>query len=88
MTATRTKARITITIDREFLDLAEQAVADGRAKSVSGWIAEALEPLRKREKLADVMADILAETGGGLPTAEEEAWAREALGLSSSTQAA
>ncbi len=79
MSMARTKARITITIDREFLELAEQAVADGRAKSVSAWIAEALEPRPKREHLADVIADIRAEIGP--PTEEEDAWAREALGL-------
>jgi len=79
------KARITITIDQELLDLAEQAVADGRAKSVSGWIAAALEPQLKREQLADVIADIRAEIGP--PTEEEDAWAREVLGLSSSTPA-
>jgi Arc/MetJ-type ribon-helix-helix transcriptional regulator len=86
MSQARTKARITITIDREFLELAEQAVADGRAKSVSAWIAEALEPLRQQETLAEVMADIRAEIGR-TPTPEEDAWAREALGLPSSTPA-
>lgn len=75
--ATRTKARITITIDREFLEAAEKAVAEGRAKSVSAWIAEALEPLRKKEDLRDVVMDMFSETGGP-PTEEELEWARNA----------
>lgn len=84
MTAARTKARITITIDREFLEAAEKAVAEGRAKSVSAWIAEALEQTLKRETLADLAADLRAEIGRPA-TEEEDAWARKALGLSSST---
>jgi Arc/MetJ-type ribon-helix-helix transcriptional regulator len=79
------KSRITITIDQDLLDLAEQAVTDGRAKSVSAWIAASLEPQLRRESLAEVMAEIRAEIGTA--TAEEDAWAREALGLPSLTPA-
>ena len=78
-TASRTKARITITIDREFLEAAEKAVAEGRAKSVSAWIAEALEPLRRQEDTRDVIDDILRQAGKPPLTEEDLEWGRNAL---------
>jgi hypothetical protein len=74
--------RVTITIDEEVLAHAEALVAAGQAKSLSALIAGAVEKEVKREKLADVMNDILAELGP--PTEEDEAWVQEALELLSS----
>ncbi len=71
--------RVTITIDENVLAQAEQLVAAGKAKSVSALFAGAVEKEVKREKLAEVMADILSEVGP--PTEEDEAWVRESLGL-------
>lgn len=73
---------MTITIDEEVLAHAEALVAAGQAKSLSALIAGAVEKEVKREKLADVMNDILAELGP--PTEEDEAWVQEALELLSS----
>jgi hypothetical protein len=73
---------VTITIDEEVLAHAEALVAAGQAKSLSALIAGAVEKEVKREKLADVMNDILAELGP--PTEEDEAWVQEALELLSS----
>jgi len=73
------KARITVTVDEETLRAAEREVANGRARSLSAFVAEAIESQVKRESLKDVMADIRAEIGP--PTEEETSWAREVLGL-------
>ena len=75
--------RVTITIDESVLGAAEDLVAAGRARSLSALIAGAVQREVQRERLADVMADFLAETG---PAGEEdEAWVRESLELWSST---
>jgi Arc/MetJ-type ribon-helix-helix transcriptional regulator len=75
--------RVTITIDEDVLDEVDAMVAAGKAKSVSALISDAVEKAVRREKLADVMADLLAEVGP--PSAEDEAWVKESLGLWSST---
>lgn len=77
------RTRVTVTVEEAAVAAAEQAVADGRAPSVSAWVAEAMVARARRERLADVLAEIRAELGP--PTEEETAWARSVLGLSSST---
>lgn len=46
-----TKARLTISIDPELLAAATEAVADGRAESVSAWVSAAMADRANRESL-------------------------------------
>lgn len=73
------RSRITVTVDTAVVSAAEQAVADGRAPSVSAWVAAAMADRARQESLADVLADIRSELGPA--TDEETAWARSVLGL-------
>lgn len=75
----RMRTRVTVTVDEAAVRSAEEAVAAGRAPSVSAWVASAMTDRARRERLADVLADIRAELGPA--TDEETAWARSVLGL-------
>lgn len=75
--------RVTITIDESVLTEAEALVAAGRARSLSALVAAAVQREVHRERLADVMADFLSETGPA--STEDEAWVRESLELWSLT---
>jgi len=70
---------MTVTVDEETAKAARDAVAAGRAASVSAWVASAVSERARRERLTDVLADIRAELGPA--TDEETAWARSVLGL-------
>ncbi len=63
----KNKQRLTITVDPRLAEAGQQAVADGRAESVSGWISDAIEEKidrdRKLEHLAAAIADFEAEHG-------------------------
>lgn len=73
--------RVTVTVDESAVAAAEAAVAAGTARSVSAWVAAAMNERATRERLADVLTVIRAELG---PASDEEtAWARSVLGLSS-----
>jgi len=73
------RTRLTVTVDVETAKAAEAAVAAGQAPSVSAWVAAAMTEHAKRERLADVLAEIRTELGPA--TNEETAWARSVLGL-------
>jgi hypothetical protein len=73
------RSRLTVTVDRETVRAAEAAVAAGRARSVSAWVAAAMDERARRESVADVLAEIRAELGPA--TDAETAWARSVLGL-------
>lgn len=73
------KARVTVTVRREILRKAERQVRKGRAASVSAWVDSAMEEKARREDLAALLAEMRTE--GGPAGAEEEAWARDVLGL-------
>lgn len=68
-----------MTVDQDVVEAAEEAVAQGRASSVSAWVAEAMRERSRREQLVDVLAEIRSELGPA--TGEETAWARSVLGL-------
>ena len=61
------KERLTVTVDRELVVAANQAVAAGQAESLSGWVNSALAERvwrdRKLQALAAVVADYEAEFG-------------------------
>lgn len=77
--ASSMRTRVTVTVDEDAVRAAEDAVAAGRAPSVSAWVASAMSERAHRENLAVVLAEIRAELGPA--TDEETAWARSVLGL-------
>lgn len=76
-----TRQKIAITLPEEQVAAARQAVADGRAASVSAYISQALARRSAEEEMAEAIAEIYAEAGQ--PTEEERAWARRVLGVES-----
>jgi Arc/MetJ-type ribon-helix-helix transcriptional regulator len=72
-----TAAKIAITLPEEQLARVRRAVRAGRASSVSGYIASALEQQERQESLRELVADLIAQHGA--PTRKEAAWARRAL---------
>ena len=74
-----TRQKIAITLPEEQVTAARQAVAEGRAASVSAFISQALARRSADEELAETIAEIYAETGQ--PTAEDRLWARRVLGI-------
>jgi Arc/MetJ-type ribon-helix-helix transcriptional regulator len=70
------KVRVTLTLDREIVLAAHEAVAAGRAGSVSAWVASALdahiERERRRDALRDAVATYEAEFGAFTPEELEE----------------
>ena len=79
MIMSMTRQKIAITLPEEQVAAARQAVAAGRAASVSAYISEALARRDADEELADSIAEIYAEAGP--PAEEERAWARRVLGI-------
>ena len=73
------RSRVTVTVRPQVLAAAEEEVAAGRASSLSAWVDQAMEEKARREELAELLAEMRAENGAA--TAEEDAWARHALGL-------
>ncbi|MEA2971615.1 MAG: hypothetical protein QOG82_73 [Actinomycetota bacterium] len=72
-------AKIAVSLPAKLVDQARRAVAEGRAESVSAYVAEALEEKAKLDDLASLLDEMLAETGGPL-TADEVTAADRALG--------
>lgn len=64
---TAPKQRLTVTVDPELIGAGNEAVASGRADSMSGWVTTALaEKVSRDAKLAalrDAVADYEAEFG-------------------------
>lgn len=74
-----TRRKIAITLPEEQVAAAQQAVAQGRAPSVSAYISQALARRDADDELQEMLAEIYAQTGP--PTDADRAWARQALGL-------
>jgi antitoxin ParD1/3/4 len=74
-----TRQKIAITLPEEQVAAARQAVAEGRAASVSAYISQALARRDADEELAETIAGIYTETGQ--PTEEDRRWARRVLGI-------
>jgi Arc/MetJ-type ribon-helix-helix transcriptional regulator len=79
MILSMTRQKIAITLPEDQVAAARQAVAQGRAASVSAYISQALARRDADEELAETVAEIYAEAGP--PTDADRAWARQALGL-------
>lgn len=74
-----TTIKIAVSLPAELVDQAHRAVAEGRAASVSAYVAYALEETAKLDNLESLLDEMLAETGGPL-TAKERKAADRALG--------
>jgi Arc/MetJ-type ribon-helix-helix transcriptional regulator len=74
-----TTSKIAVSLPAELVEQAQRAVADGRAPSVSAYVASALEEKAKLDDLAALLDEMLAESGGPLTTREKKA-ADRALG--------
>ncbi|PWJ54601.1 Ribbon-helix-helix protein, copG family [Quadrisphaera granulorum] len=70
-------SKIAISLPDELVAAAREAVADGRAASVSALVAQALREHLERPTLTDIVAEMVAEVGE--PDASDRAWAAEAL---------
>jgi hypothetical protein len=61
------KERVTVTVDRDLLDAANEAVASGRASSLSTWVNAAMAERAAKDRylraLAAAIADYEAEFG-------------------------
>ncbi len=56
---TARKQRLTVTVDPEFVEAGNRAVAAGEADSLSGWVSAAMsEKARRTEKLAQLRTAI------------------------------
>jgi len=73
------RSRVTVTVRPEVLAAAEAEVAAGHASSLSAWVDQAMQEKARREELAGLLAEMRAENGPA--TDEEDAWARQVLGL-------
>ena len=74
-----TTTKIAVSLPRELVAQARRAVSEGRASSVSAYVARAIEEQAKLDDLASLLEEMLAETGGPLSAAERRA-ADRALG--------
>jgi Arc/MetJ-type ribon-helix-helix transcriptional regulator len=75
-----TSHKMAITLPSALAERTRRAVRQGRASSVSAYVASALEDRIQRDELAALLDEMLAETGGPL-TAAERRTADRALGL-------
>jgi len=67
-----TTSKIAVSLPAELVDKAQRAVAEGRASSVSAYVARALHEKAKLDDLASLLEEMLAETGGRLTAAERK----------------
>ena len=65
-----TAEKIAVSLPPGVAEGARRAVREGRATSVSAYVAEALEEKSKLFELADLLDEMLEESGGPLTTTE------------------
>jgi antitoxin ParD1/3/4 len=68
-----TTSKIAVSLPTQLVEQAQRAVAEGRATSVSAYVARALEEQAKLDDLGSLLREMLAETGGPLNAAERKA---------------
>ena len=71
--------KLAVSMPVRVAERARRAVRQGRAASLSAYVAEAVEAKVAQDDLAALLAEMLAETGGPMTTAERRA-ADRALG--------
>lgn len=72
--------KIAVSLPDDLVAAARDAVADGRASSVSAFVADAIEERGRYEDLAGLLTEMAADCGA--PAEQDRVWARDALGLS------
>jgi len=72
-----TTGKIAVSLPVPLIDAAKQAVREGRAASVSSYVAEALARRQQEDALADLVAEWIVEDG--YPSAVDYAWADAVL---------
>lgn len=77
-TATARKAKVAVTLPAPVLALARERIEAGDAASLSALVTEALEEKLERDRLQEVLDEILAANP---PTLEDLAWADRVLGI-------
>lgn len=55
------KRRLTVTVDPELVEAAQEAVKTGQAESVSGWVSSALEDRIRRDRKLALLAAAIAD---------------------------
>ncbi len=73
-----TAQKIAISIPATVLEQARRSVRKGRAASMSAYVTSAVAEKLKNDDLAELLEEMLAETGGP-PSARERAEAERAL---------
>jgi Arc/MetJ-type ribon-helix-helix transcriptional regulator len=76
--------KITVSLPDDLVVAAQQAVGDGRATSVSAYVAQSMAEHGEGDTLAAVIADIRAT--GTTPTEQDRMWAANVLGLAATSQ--
>jgi Arc/MetJ-type ribon-helix-helix transcriptional regulator len=71
------KAKVAVSLPPELVAQARRAVAEGRAPTVSAYVAAALEEKAKLDDLAGLLSEMLAVSGG--PLTEEERMAADSV---------
>lgn len=64
------KTKIAVSLPNDLVIAAKEAVADGKAESVSAYVADALAERVLHDDLDALLRDLLAESGGPLTDAE------------------
>lgn len=72
-------SKIAVSLPSEQVAAARRAVAEGRASSVSGYIADAIARREREDSLSQLLDDLDRELGH--PSKEDFAWAEKALGI-------
>lgn len=75
-----TRTKIAVTLPPELVAEAKRAVAEGRAPSVSAYVAEAVASHSERHSLRGYVDALIAEYGP--PASEDYAWADEQIAKS------
>ena len=75
----RTTERVTVTLPTALAAVARQAVAEGRAESMSAYVTAAVEQAAARERDDRLYSERWANHGA--PTIDHAVWALKALGL-------
>lgn len=75
-----TTEKIAISLPKGTAQRARRAVRQGRASSVSAYVASAIEEKAKLDDLSELLDEMLVESGGPLTAAERRAADRE-LGI-------
>jgi Arc/MetJ-type ribon-helix-helix transcriptional regulator len=71
--------KIGVSLPDELAQQARNAVREGRAASVSAYIADAMVQAERTRSIAGLVADMRAEDGS--PDEDDYTWARRALGV-------